>query len=151
MSQENVEVVRGFFEAVERLLEGWDTSRSVLEAMKAGDLPPAAREALGHMASDAEWNPVFSGETYRGQLELGRAMEELLQAAGTYTLELRDLTDLGNDRVFAVYGINLQGRTSGIQVGVGLFSVVTVKDRLIARLDEFADRREAFEAAGLSE
>ena len=28
MSQENVEVVRRFVEAMERLLEGWDTSRS---------------------------------------------------------------------------------------------------------------------------
>ena len=128
MSQENVEVVRRFVEAMERLLEGWDTSRSVVEAMKADDIPPEAREALGYMTAEAEWSPVFSGETYRGQLELGRAMDELLQAAGTYSVELRDLTDLENDRVFVVYGLALRGRTSGIQVGVAMFSVVTVKD-----------------------
>ena len=151
MSQENVEVVRRFFEATERLLEGWDTSRSVVETMKADDLPPEAREALGYMTAEAEWNPVFSGETYHGQLELGKAMEELLQAAGTYSVELRELTDLGNDRVFVVYGIDLRGRTSGIEVGVRLFSVVTLKDGLIARMDEYTDRREALEAAGLSE
>jgi hypothetical protein len=40
MSRENVEVVQHFFEAVERLLETWDTSRSLQDAMKAGDIPP---------------------------------------------------------------------------------------------------------------
>ena len=119
--------------------------------MKADDIPPEAREALGYMTAEAEWSPVFSGETYRGQLELGRAMDELLQAAGTYGVELRDLTDLENDRVFVVYGLALRGRTSGIQVGVAMFSVVTVKDGLIARLDEYADQHEALQAAGLSE
>ena len=47
MSERNVDVVQRFFAAVERLLETWETSRSLLDAMKAGDIPPEAREALG--------------------------------------------------------------------------------------------------------
>jgi ketosteroid isomerase-like protein len=151
MSQENVEVVRRFFEAVEGLLETWEPSRSLMAAMKAGDLPTEAAEALGCMHPEAEWNPVFSGETYRGQLELGRAMDELLQAAENYSMKLLDIIDLKSDRVIAVYGLGLQGKASGIDVSATMFAVVSFQDRLIARMDEYADRREAFEAAGLSE
>jgi ketosteroid isomerase-like protein len=151
MSQENVRVVQRFFEAMERLLEGWDTSRSVLEAMSAGDIPPEAMEALGCLSPEVEWNPVFSGETYRGQLELGRAMEELLQAAETYSTKLLDIIDLENDRVLAVFGLNLEGKTSGIQVSAAMFAIVTLQDGLIARLDEYTDRREDLEAAGVTE
>jgi ketosteroid isomerase-like protein len=151
MSQENVEVVRRFFEAMERLLEAWDPSRSVLEAMKADETPAEVREALGSMKPEAEWNPVFSGETYRGQLELGRAMDELLQAAENYSMKLLDIIDLENDRVLALYGLNLEGKTSGVDVSAAMFAIVTVQDGLIARLDEYTDRREALEALGLSE
>jgi ketosteroid isomerase-like protein len=151
MSQENVDIVRRFFKAVERLLEAWEPSRSLLEAMKAGDSPPEAREALGCMHPEAEWNPVFSGETYRGQLELGRAMDELLQAAENYSMKLLDIIDLENDRVLAVYGLNLEGKTSGIDVSATMFAVVRFQDGLIARMDEYADRRPALEAAGVRE
>ena len=151
MSRENVEVARRFFGAMERLLEAWEPSRSVLNAMKAGDLPPEASEALGCMSPEAEWNPVFSGETYRGQLELARAMDELLQAAEDYSVKLLDIIDLENDRVLAVYGLDLEGKTSGIHVSAAMFAIVTVRDGLIARLDEYSDRREALAAVGLSE
>jgi ketosteroid isomerase-like protein len=150
MSQENVELVRRFFEAVERLLETWEPSRSLLEATTAGDLPPAAREAFGCLDAEAEWNPVFSGETYRGRLELGKAMDELLQAAENYSMQLVDIIDLHDDRVLAVYGLNLEGKTSGIDVSARMFAVVSVQDRLIARMDEYTNRRDALDAAGLS-
>jgi ketosteroid isomerase-like protein len=151
MSQENTEVVRRWFEAVERFLETWDPSRSLLEATKAGDLPPAAQEAFGCLDPEAEWNPVFSGETYRGQLELGGAMDELLQAAENYDMKLQDITELEDDRVFAVYDLKLAGKASGIDVSATMFAVVSVRDRLITRIDEYADRREALAAAGLLE
>jgi ketosteroid isomerase-like protein len=148
MSKSNVEVVQRFFDAVERLLEGWQTSRSLMDAMKAGDIPPEASEALGYMVPEAEWNPVFSGETYRGQLEMGKAWDELLEAAENYSLELLDVADLENDRVLAVFGPSLHGRTSGIQVEAAVFAVITLQQGLIARLDEYTDRREALAAAG---
>jgi ketosteroid isomerase-like protein len=151
MSQENVEVVQRFFEAVERLLEAWKPSRSILEAMKAGDIPPEAREALVYMRPEAEWSPVFSGEIYRGQLEIARGWDELLEAAENYSLKLLDVTDFEHDHVLAVFGPSLEGRTSGIHVNAAVFAVVTLQGGLISRLDEYTDRREAFEAAGLSE
>jgi ketosteroid isomerase-like protein len=151
MSRENVEVVQRFFEAVERLLETWDTSRSLQDAMKAGDIPPEAREALGYMNAGADWNAVFSGETYRGQLEMGRGWDELLEAAENYSLKLLEVSDLEDDRVLAAFGLSLEGRTSGIHVNAALFAVVTLRDGLIARLDEYTERRHALEGVGLRE
>ena len=79
MSQENLEIVQRFFKAVERALQ---TRRgAMLDAATAGDIPPDAAEAFGYMHPEAEWNPAFSGETYRGQREMGRGWDELLEAA----------------------------------------------------------------------
>jgi ketosteroid isomerase-like protein len=143
-----VEVVQRFFEAVERLLEGWETSSSLEDAMKAGDVSPGVRNALDHMSPEAEWRPAFSGETYRGPLEMARGWDELLEAAEDYALTLLEVTDLGNDRVLAVFGPRLEGRSSGIHVNAAMFAVVSLQDGLITRLDEYTDRAEALEAAG---
>jgi ketosteroid isomerase-like protein len=148
MSQRNVEVVQRFFEAVERLLDGWETSRSLVEVMKAGDLSPEGREALDCLSPEAEWSPAFSGETYRGPLEISRGWDELLEAAEDYALTLLEVTDLGNDRVLAVFGPSLEGRSSGIRVNAAVFAVVRLQGGLITRLDEYTDRTEALEAAG---
>jgi|SRR5215212_2886206 len=151
MSQENVEIVRRFFDAIERLLQVSEPSRSLLDAMNAGDLPPEGKEALGYMSPEAAWNPVFSGETYEGHLEIARGWDELREAAENYNSELLETTDLENDRVLAVFAISLKGRGSGIHVDAKFFAVVRFQDRLIARIDEYVDRSEALQAAGLRE
>jgi ketosteroid isomerase-like protein len=151
MSQSNLEVVQGFFKAVDQLLQAWRPEGSRVDAMKAGDIPPEAGEALGFMKPDAAWNPVFSGETYRGPLEMAEGWDELLDAAENYTLELLDVAELDDDRVLGVFGPSLEGRSSGIHVNAAVFAVVTLEDGLIAQLDEYTDRREALEAAGIKE
>jgi ketosteroid isomerase-like protein len=151
MSRENVEIVQRFFDTIERLLRVSETSRSLLDAMDAGDLPPAAKEALGYMTPEAAWNPVFSGETYEGHRGIARGWDELREAAENYNSELLETIDLENDRVLVVFAVSLEGRASGIQVDAKIFAVLRFQDRLIARIDEYIDRREALEAAGLPE
>jgi ketosteroid isomerase-like protein len=151
MSQENVEIVQRFFDAVERLLKTSETSHSLLDAMNTGDMPPDASEALGYMVPEVAWNPLFSGETYRGQLDVARGLDELREAAASYNSKLLETTDLEADRVLAVFALRLEGKGSGIHVDAKVFAVVRLADRLIARIDEFAERGEALEAAGLSE
>jgi ketosteroid isomerase-like protein len=152
MSQENVEVVQRFYKAVERGLEIWDTSRfSLVDAMEAGDIPAETQEALGYLTPDAEWIPIFASETYRGQVEIARGFDELLEAAENYRLKLLEVTDLEDDRVLAAFGPSLEGRSSGIHVGAAVFAVVTLRDGLITRMDEYSDRREALEAVRLRE
>jgi ketosteroid isomerase-like protein len=147
----NVEVVQRWFEAVSRLLEVWTPSRSLVAAMEEGDVPAEVAEVLRYMSAEAEWDPLFSGETYRGRLEMGRALDELREAAENYTSELQEVIDLENDRVLAVFRLKLEGRTSGIHVDQAMYAVIGFADGLIARLDEYAERRQALAAAGVEE
>jgi ketosteroid isomerase-like protein len=151
MSQQNVEVVQRFFEVVERFLQTWRPRGSFVEAVKAGDIPPEAREAFGYLSPEVEWNPAFSSETYSGQLELAKGWDELLEAAENYSLKLLEVTELDRDRVFVIFGPSLRGRSSGIHVNAAVFAVVALRGGLIVRLDEYTDRAEALEAAALEE
>jgi ketosteroid isomerase-like protein len=45
----------------------------------------------------------------------------------------------------------MRGRATDIDVKAGIFIVVTVRDGLITRMDEYLDRADALKAAGLSE
>jgi ketosteroid isomerase-like protein len=155
MSKANVEIVRSFFEAMQRSLDVWEKEKrlpgSLVESLRSGDVPPETSEVFSYLSPEMEWKPIFSSETYRGQLDMARGWDELLEAAVDYRLELLDAIDLGNDRVFAVFGPTFGGRSSGIHVNAAVFAVVTLREGLITRLDEFTDRREALETAGLKE
>ena len=153
MSQENVEIVRGFFDAAERSLRAWAArrDRSLVDAIKKGDLPPETRAVLDYLSPEMEWNPVFSTETYRGQLDIARGWEDLLEATADYHLALHEAFDIDGDRVFVSFGPSLEGRSSGIKVDAAVFGIVTIRNGLITDLDEYSDRREALEAASLSE
>jgi ketosteroid isomerase-like protein len=50
-----------------------------------------------------------------------------------------------------VFALSLEGRGSGIHIDAKVFAVVRFDDGLIARIDEYADRADALEAAGLGE
>lgn len=151
MSHENVEVVRRFFDAAERSLKALDRSRSVAEAVRAGDVPPETADVLRYLSPEIEWRPVFSNETYRGLVEMARGWDELLEASVDYSLKLLDATGLDKDRVFVTFGPALEGRSSGIRVNASVYAVVSLRDRLIVAWDEYTDRREALKAAGLSD
>jgi ketosteroid isomerase-like protein len=151
MSQKNVEIVRRFFDAVERSIDAWDRSRSFTDAVKTGDLPPETADVLSYLSPEIEWRPIFSGETYRGLVELARGWDELFEASADYGLKLLDAESLEGDRVFVTFGPALEGRFSGIHVSASVFGVVALRNGLIVRMDEFTDRSEALEAAGLSE
>ena len=45
----------------------------------------------------------------------------------------------------------MRGRATDIDVNAGIYVVVTVRNGLITRMDEYLERADALEAAGLSE
>ena len=55
------------------------------------------------------------------------------------------------DRVLVTEHHRGRGRGSGIEVDTRLYSVYTVCDGKVVRMDQFTDRPEALEAAGLRE
>ena len=55
------------------------------------------------------------------------------------------------DRVFLAVRFRGRGRASGVEVDSLLYEVYTLRDGKVLRIDEYEDRAEALEAAGLSE
>jgi hypothetical protein len=64
---------------------------------------------------------------------------------------VNDGIGLGANQVLAVLDLAMKGKASDIDVNTTIFSIVTVEDGLITRMDEYLERDEALEAAGLRE
>jgi ketosteroid isomerase-like protein len=143
MSKENADIVRRYFEAWARSISGyWDNPRSLVDQP-----PPGTREWLELLDPGFVWHPVFAAEPLVGLRECAAAWDEWLEAADDYQLELEEVTDLGGEHVLVVVKGALVGKSTGIHVDAPIFGVVTVRDGLIMRLDEYARRDEALAAA----
>jgi ketosteroid isomerase-like protein len=154
MSQENVEIAKRFSNAFERASRAyWEDPRSIEEGLKPGKLGPEAAELIGYLHPEVEWKTAFSlaGETRRGHVEFARFCDEWLDATEDYAVTIRDVRDIGDERVFIVSDLAFKGKGTGIEVNGVSFAVVTVREGLIARIDEYSSRDEALEAVGLSE
>jgi ketosteroid isomerase-like protein len=152
MSEENVEVVRRYYEAVHRvLLAYWDAPRSAADSLRAGDIPPEVAEMMRWLHPNAEWKTALTGVTYRGYEEMTTGFDEMVGAAKDYRVELQEVTDLGGNQILVAAKVGMKGKASEIDVDTMLFVAVTVRDGLITKMDEYLERDEALEAAGLSE
>jgi hypothetical protein len=72
MSEENVEVVRGYFESLNRWLASyWSDPVVPIEQS------PELEEVFDHLYPEAEWDWLFSPETFRGREQLLQAVAAL--------------------------------------------------------------------------
>ncbi len=151
MSQENVEIVRRFFEASERSLKAyWKKPRSLAEALKADDLDHETEEMWKLLHPDVVWNTDGLG-TFRGQSEIASAWDDILEVADDYAISLRGLVDCGRDCVLATVDRTATATGSGMTATFPLFVVITVRGGLVTQMDEYPGRDQALEAAGLAE
>lgn len=149
MSHENVETVRRFSAAAERALASHAKNpRSLADAVRAGELAAEDEELWSYLHPDVEWNAGSLG-TYRGRLQIAQAWDEIYEVAEHYSTSTRSLIDCGGDRVFAAVDRTITARGSGIHTTIPVFVVLTLRDGLITRGDEYLDRSQAFAAAGL--
>ena len=146
MSQENVEVVRGFYEALNRWLESYwaDPGLPIEET-------PELEEVFDRLDPEIEWDWLFSPETFRGRDELLRAAADWIETVGDWRVEVEELIDGAEDRVLAILRVVARGRGSGAPAGQRAFVAVTVRNGKVARMDDNTERAEGLEAAGLSE
>jgi ketosteroid isomerase-like protein len=152
MSQENVVIVRRFFETIERAFDAyWRSPRSIAAAVEAQDLWPEWKEVFEYAHPEIEWQTIFLGETFRGHRATAAAWDDFLTWAEDYRPSLEEVADLGGDQVFAVVGLIGKGKNSGLRMDARFFDVFTVRERLIVRIEEYTGRNQALEAAGLSE
>ena len=134
MSRENVEVVR----------QG-------VEAMNRRD-----RDAfLACLHPDVEWEesgdvlPGLRG-VYRGRAEMSRWFEEaLLDVWENFQIEIEEITDGTDDRVFLALRFAARGSGSGAEAELHVWPVLSFADGKIARRQGFWSRAEALDAAGL--
>jgi ketosteroid isomerase-like protein len=128
MSQENVGIVR----------EVWN-------AYSRGDL-----DRIGELSDPyVVMITVEDGPMY-GFAAVRKNYERWNEAWGEHETTVEEV--IGNrDRVFVMARFRGRGRTSGVEVESRLYEVYTMRNGMILRVDEFSDRAEALEAAGLRE
>ena len=134
MSEQNVEVVREYFETVNE-----------------GDFARAMR----YYADDVEL--VIPGEvfleagTFRGRDAVGSWFGNWFRAFQRgYRFDLDEMRDLG-DAVFVVARNRGRGKASGAEVRTSFAYLFRIGEGQISKVELFPDRRSALEAAGLSE
>ena len=133
MSQQNVEIVR-------RCLEFW-VSRDW----------SAAPELLDpNVEFDLSRN-VFNPAIYRGMSGIEQMVAAVDEAWDEFRFEGDEFLDAGNQVVTAGTAKG-KGPGSGVQVSMKIYQVWTLRDSKVVRMvGGYRDRREALEAAGLSE
>jgi ketosteroid isomerase-like protein len=133
MSQENLDLLRRAFEYVER----------------TGEILPEA------VHPDAVWDvTTFRGAilpgTFVGVDEINEWLAEWLESFEDWALGVEEVFDAG-DRVVTIARQHGKARHGGPDVAMRFAQVWTFRDGLIARMEMYAHRNEALEAAGLRE
>jgi ketosteroid isomerase-like protein len=130
MSQENVEIVRWAF---------------AYEMYGRGDRAQAA----DYFAPDFVNNPIEEGPFY-GLDSIRDNIEHWASAWDDFEVTTEEILDAG-DRVVVTARHRGRGRVSGATVDARFYLVYTLRDGKVTHADEYAERAEALEAAGLSE
>jgi ketosteroid isomerase-like protein len=131
MSQENVEIVRAAFAAIN--LRDWDA-------------------ALSDAAPDWEYDLSRAVGPFRGVYKLGQArrlFEEFTDPWESLRWEAEEFIEAG-EYVVTPFTNYLRGR-DGIEVQARAAFLWTIRDRSIARICFYQERQQALEAAGLQE
>jgi ketosteroid isomerase-like protein len=128
MSEENVEVVRRIWDAY---------LRRDFDEIEAQSDPAVVMITL-------EDGTLYGSEAVR------RNHERWWEAWDDHETTVEEVIGAG-DRVFVMARFRGRGRSSGAEVEGHHFEVYTLQDRKVIRVEEFSEREEALEAAGLSE
>ena len=133
MSRENVEIVRSLF-----------------AALNSGDRERAIGFAHPEVVLDATRN-VFNPKTYLGKDGLRQWLADTDDVWEGMHSEQNEFIDAG-DRVVVIGRLVGKGKGSGVEVRGPTATIVTIRDGLVIRSETgYTNRREALEAAGLSE
>jgi ketosteroid isomerase-like protein len=128
MSQENVEI-----------------AQQLLKACASGNLDAA----VAHADPKIVWNPTQEGQA-EGITAVRATMERWEESFEDLVVSYEETIDAG-DRVVLKTHVSGRGRGSGVEVDDRSYMVWTLRRGKVLRMDEFTERADALEAAGLSE
>jgi ketosteroid isomerase-like protein len=102
---------------------------------------------------EIEWIPItgqLDGRTYRGHHGVRRWVEASRDVWRAYRITWHQIRDLGEGRVLAFGAWDCVGRQGGVELSFDQGAwLMDVCDGRMTRMEAFADRRDALEAAGL--
>ena len=134
MSQENVETLRGGFDAFAR-----------------GDVD----DVLERLEPDVDWSPaigpILGVETVRGREALRRCTRDLFEGFDQFGAEPLSIEDLGGEYVLVMVRYTGRGQSSGIEMDMTSASLYRMRDGKVVTMRDYSTRAEALEAAGLEE
>jgi ketosteroid isomerase-like protein len=128
MSEENVQI-----------------AQHVLEACASGNLDAA----LAHADPEIVWNPTQEGQV-EGLTAVRATMERWEDSFENLVVTYEESIDAG-DRVVLKTHVTGCGRESGVEVEDRTYMVWSLRRGKVLRMDEFTERADALEAAGLRE
>ena len=132
MSQENVEVMRRFFDAFER---------------------DGLHGLLRQLHPEIEWTTTgafIEAATYRGHEEVLGYLGSMLSEFENSRVVPEEFIDAG-DQAVTSWRFSGQGKQSGAAVELTLTSVSSLRDGKIVRIRNYPDKAQALAAVGLSE
>jgi ketosteroid isomerase-like protein len=132
---------------VERAREGY---AALSLAMRSGDLDAYFRE---YVHPEIEWVPLagaLDADVSSGHDAVKGRLLTMLEVMGKPEIEAGEIIDAGEKVVVAIR-ISGRGKGSGIDMDASWFHVLTPRDDKLARIEWYATRAEALEAAGLQE
>jgi uncharacterized protein len=132
MSDENVEIVRSGFEAMQR--DGWEALFTLIDPEFELTTPP-----------DLAMEP----DTYSGAEGLRRYFESFEDAMEDIRVVPEGEILGAGDKVFVPFRLSARGRETGIEGTQHAFQVWTMRGGKGLRVQIFASRERALEAAGL--
>jgi ketosteroid isomerase-like protein len=102
-------------------------------------------EALAYADPDIVWNPIEELPT-RGHEAVRASTVRWKAEWDHYELVPEEFVDRG-DHVVVTVRIRARGRGSGAEVDARFYDLYTLRDGKIVRMDQFAERAQALEAA----
>jgi ketosteroid isomerase-like protein len=146
MSQENVEIVRAYFDEIARASrEDFDPETTISRMAEFWD-PKIEWDTRGGLVEDV----AGINRVYRGIEGASQWCREWFEAWEALHFEY-EVVDAG-ERVVTLLDLRMRGRSSGIEVALGKHAwVITLRDGLMLRQKLYMDQSEALEAVGLSE
>jgi ketosteroid isomerase-like protein len=132
MSEENVEIVRRLYDALNR-----GDREGAIEL-----LDPGIRYDLSER--------VFNPAVYDGHDGIRRFTEEIDEVWDAFRVEPLDFIDVGN-KVVVSHLVRARGKGSGVDVELPSTSVCTLRDQKVTAVRMYREHSRALKAAGLSE
>lgn len=132
MSQENVELLRAGYDAINQ-----------------GDLDAALELTDPEVVFEPLRAPVSGA--YYGLAGIGKFFTDTAESFDRFRVEAPDMRDLGDGRVLAIGTMYARVKAGGVETEAVSAGIATFRDGKLVRWKDYGDRSMALEAAGLSE